>query len=168
MGFISFNHFSPFLTIKINLFTLFVILDDIFYTSFRDELNGKVSLFRHIVRIMKISTELTDEAVLEELGGRLAAARMERHLTQSALAVQAGISKRTIERLESGEVATQLSGFLRVCRALGLLERLEIFLPESVPGPMEQLRQMGRKRQRFRARKSTQDKPGKWTWGEPT
>jgi DNA-binding XRE family transcriptional regulator len=51
---------------------------------------------------MKISAQLTDEAVLHELGGRLAGLRIEHNLTQAALAEQAGVSKRTIERLESG------------------------------------------------------------------
>jgi transcriptional regulator with XRE-family HTH domain len=110
---------------------------------------------------------LTDEAVLQELGGRLANARIERNLTQAALAEQAGVSKRTVERLESGEVATQLSGFLRICRALGLLERFEMLLPEPVPGPMTQLKQAGRKRQRAREKKPEPDGAKKWTWGEP-
>lgn len=115
---------------------------------------------------MKISPNLTDQAILQELGGRLAAARIERNLTQAALAEQAGVAKRTVERLESGEVATRLSGFLRVCRALGLLERFELLLPEAVPGPMAQLKQQGRKRQRATGVKV---EPGekKWTWGEP-
>jgi transcriptional regulator with XRE-family HTH domain len=117
---------------------------------------------------MKISAQLTDKAVLQELGGRLAGLRIEHNLTQAALAEQAGVSKRTIERLESGEVATQLSGFLRVCRALGLLERFETLLPESVPGPMAQLKQAGRKRQRATGKRGVTEKPVKWTWGEPT
>lgn len=116
---------------------------------------------------MRISTQLTDEAVLKELGGRLAGARLEHNLTQAALAEQAGVSKRTVERLESGEVATQLSGFLRVCRVLGLLERFETLLPESVPGPMAQLKQAGRKRQRATGKKSAPGGSKKWTWGEP-
>ena len=115
---------------------------------------------------MNISTQLTDQAILQELGGRLASVRIERNLTQAALAEQAGVAKRTIERLESGEVATQLSGFLRVCRALGLLERLETLLPESAPGPMAQFKQQGRKRQRATAKKAA-GKPKQWKWGEP-
>jgi hypothetical protein len=72
-----------------------------------------------------------------------------------------------VERLESGEVATQLSGFLRVCRALGLLERFELLLPEPVAGPMVQLKQAGRRRQRATGKKAAARQPKKWTWGEP-
>ena len=117
---------------------------------------------------MKIEEQLTDQAILQELGGRLAAARIERDLTQAALAEQAGVSKRTVERLESGKVATQLSGFLRVCRALGLLERFDTLLSNPAPGPMAQLKHQGRKRQRATGRKATRAKPKKWSWGEPS
>lgn len=116
---------------------------------------------------MKITAQLTDESILKELGGRLTSARLVCNLTQAALAEQAGVSKRTVERLESGEVATQLSGFLRVCRALGLLERFDNLIPEAMTSPMEQLKQQGRKRQRASGRKAAAGEPKKWTWGEP-
>ncbi|HVR35539.1 MAG TPA: helix-turn-helix domain-containing protein [Methylomirabilota bacterium] len=116
---------------------------------------------------MRITAQLTDESVLEELGGRLAGARLGRNLTQAALADQAGVSKRTVERLEAGAVATQLSGFLRVCRTLGLLERFESLIPEAAVSPMAQLKQAGRKRQRATGKKAAAAKPKKWAWGEP-
>jgi transcriptional regulator with XRE-family HTH domain len=126
------------------------------------------ALSRHITLIMKITPQLTDEGILRELGARLGAARLECNLTQAALAEQAGVSKRTVERLESGEVATQLSGFLRVCRALGLVERFETLVSESVAGPMAKLKLQGRKRQRASGRKGASGEPKKWTWGEPS
>lgn len=116
---------------------------------------------------MKIASQLTDEAILQELGERLTRTRIERNLTQAALAEQAGVSKRTIERLESGEVATQLSGFIRVCRVLGLVENLEAFIPEPAVSPMQQLKQAGRKRQRATGKTAAVGTPKKWTWGEP-
>ncbi len=115
---------------------------------------------------MRIATQLTDEAVLKELGSRLAGTRIEQNLTQADLAEQAGVSKRTVERLESGEVATRLSGFLRICRVFGLLERFETLLPEPLPGPMAQLKQAGRKRQRATGKKTAPAASKKWTWGE--
>lgn len=115
---------------------------------------------------MKITGELTDAAVLKELGERIAWARIEQNRTQAALAEEAGVSKRTIERLESGEVATQLSGFLRVCRVLGLLDRLENFLPEAGASPMAQLKQAGRRRQRATGMRSRRKPASKWTWEE--
>ena len=115
---------------------------------------------------MKISRQLTDQAILRELGGRLAGARIERNLTQAVLAEQAGVAKRTLERLESGEVATQLSGFLRICRILGLLERFETLIPANVPGPIAQMKSQGKRRQRARGSKGNSEYSKKWTWGD--
>ena len=115
---------------------------------------------------MKISAQLTDASILKELGERLTGARLGRNLTQAALADQAGVSKRTVERLESGAVATQLSGFLRVCRVLGLLEHFENVAPEVAPSPMEQLKRQGTIRRRASGKKSVPAKLREWTWGE--
>ena len=115
---------------------------------------------------MKITAQLTDDSILKELGGRLTSVRLRRNLTQAALAEQAGVSKRTVERLESGAVATQLSGFLRICRTLDLLERFESLIPEVMTSPMEKLKKQGRKRQRASGRKAAPAKPKQWTWGD--
>jgi transcriptional regulator with XRE-family HTH domain len=115
---------------------------------------------------MKITEQATDQAVLSESGGRLAQVRLERNLTQAQLAEQAGVSKRTVERLESGSVATQMSGFIRVCRVLDLLERFDLLVPEPVPSPVEQLKLRGRKRQRASAKRKTKISPKKWQWGD--
>jgi putative transcriptional regulator len=111
---------------------------------------------------MKIAKQATDEAVLSELGSRLAQVRLERNLTQAQLAEQAGVSKRTVERLESGSVATQFSGFIRVCRVLDLVERFDMLVPEPVASPVEQLKLGGRKRQRASAKRKAKAAPKKW------
>jgi transcriptional regulator with XRE-family HTH domain len=115
---------------------------------------------------MSIHRLMSDEALLQELGHRVARLRLERNLTQAQLAEQAGISKRTLERLEAGAAATQLSLFLRVLRQLDLLERLELLLPEQKPSPIALLQQKegGRKR----ASRRTPLKPAApWSWGQP-
>ena len=114
---------------------------------------------------MKITKQATDEAVLAELGGRLAEIRLDRNLTQAELATQAGISKRTVERLEAGAVATQLSGFIRVCRVLDVIERFELLVPEPVPSPVAQLKLAGRKRQRASTANPNKPAGTKWQWG---
>src|SRR3990172_4893411 len=114
---------------------------------------------------MKITKQSTDEAVLGELGGRLARVRLDRNLTQAQLAEQAGVSKRTVERLESGSVAT-VSGFIRVCRVLDIVERFDLLVPEPVPSPVEQLKLRGRRRQRASARRKAKASSKKWQWGD--
>jgi transcriptional regulator with XRE-family HTH domain len=115
---------------------------------------------------MKISRGLSDRAVLGELGSRLAAVRLGQNLTQARLAEQAGVSKRTIERLETGTAGTQLSGFLRVCRALDLLEGLESLVPEPMPSPLAALARRGRARRRASTRVARRAPSAKWTWGD--
>ena len=116
---------------------------------------------------MKISSQLSDDAILHELGSRLAAVRLGRNLTQAALAEEAGVSKRTVERLESGEVAARLSGLVRVCRALGLAERFDALVPPPTVSPVEQLKLAGRRRKRASSRrKPATPARRKWTWGD--
>ncbi len=115
---------------------------------------------------MKIEKQMADAIVLRELGERLMASRLDRNLTQAALAEQSGVSKRTVERLESGEVATQLSSFVRVCRVLGMLERFDTLIPEPVPSPITQLKLQGRQRRRASGQRAGKIDPKKWTWGE--
>ncbi|HEY5246753.1 MAG TPA: helix-turn-helix transcriptional regulator, partial [Acidimicrobiales bacterium] len=73
---------------------------------------------------MRITNENDDETILAEMGRRLARTRLERNISQQGLATEAGVSKRTIERIEAG-AETRLSSFVRVLRVLGLLDQLD-------------------------------------------
>jgi len=108
----------------------------------------------------------SDRAVLEELGARLAHERVRRNWTQAQLAHEAGISKRTLERLEAGH-SVQLGGFVRVLRALGALGGLDALLPPAGPTPMEQLRGKGKVRRRASpTRGAHEPSDDGWRWGE--
>jgi transcriptional regulator with XRE-family HTH domain len=115
---------------------------------------------------MKFTSSLSDGVVLEEIGRRLEAIRLDRNQTQAQLATQAGVSKRTIERLESGAVAVQLSGFVRVCRALELLDRLDAFVPEPQASPIALLKLRGRNRRRASGKPVPGPALKAWTWGD--
>ena len=116
---------------------------------------------------MKITPHITDDALLALIGARLAQRRLAKNLTQGQLAGQAGLGLRTVQRLELGTSATQLSGFVRVCRVLDLLDRFETLVPEEAASPMAQLKQQGRARQRATGKKAALGQPKKWTWGDP-
>ncbi|MFO1459856.1 MAG: helix-turn-helix transcriptional regulator [Verrucomicrobiota bacterium] len=116
---------------------------------------------------MKIDSKMTDAVVLRQLGERMAGLRLSRNLTQQQLAEQAGLGLRTVQRLELGMAATLLSGWVRVLRVLGLVDRLEVLLPEPTEGPMVQLKRQGRRRQRARRPKAADRSAKPWTWGEP-
>jgi transcriptional regulator with XRE-family HTH domain len=111
---------------------------------------------------MRITDQMTDEMVLDLIGQRLESTRITHNLTQANLADRAGVSKSTVERLEKGNT-TQLSSFIRVCRALELLTRFEALLPEPVPSPMAQLKLRREHRQRASPLPKNETTEG-WTW----
>ncbi|MEY4641052.1 MAG: hypothetical protein RLZZ227_1046 [Pseudomonadota bacterium] len=115
---------------------------------------------------MIFSSTLSDTSVLLELGQRLAQLRLNRNLTQQALAREAGISLRTLHRIESGE-PSQTANLVRLLRALGLLDNLEALVPEAPASPMQQLKLKGKVRQRASSTGSaTVSEP--WTWNTDT
>lgn len=115
---------------------------------------------------MQLDDKMTDAAVLRQIGERIGGLRLARNLTQGQLAEQAGLGLRTVQRLELGAAATQLSGFLRVCRVLGLMDGLDAFIPEPAPSPMARLKLQGRTRKRATGEKAAPALGTKWTWGE--
>jgi transcriptional regulator with XRE-family HTH domain len=114
---------------------------------------------------MKITGLLTDDAVLAELGARIAGRRVELQLTQAAVAEQAGIAKRTLERMEAGQTS-QLSTLVRVLRVLDAASGLDSLIPESGPRPMELLKQKGKVRQRASGQRAAKATGKPWHWDE--
>lgn len=114
---------------------------------------------------MKITGLLTDDAVLAELGARIARRRLDMQLTQAALAEQAGIAKRTLERMEAGE-SSQLSTLVRVLRVLDAASGLDSLLPESGTRPMDLLKQKGRARKRASGQRAAKTTRKPWRWDE--
>jgi transcriptional regulator with XRE-family HTH domain len=96
---------------------------------------------------MRITIELTDQAVLREIGERLERRRIDAGLTQAELAEEAGISKRTVERIEAGR-STDFAMLLRLLRVLKLLEPLELWIPDLPQSPLVLLKGRGRARKR--------------------
>jgi transcriptional regulator with XRE-family HTH domain len=113
---------------------------------------------------MEILDTQTDEAILGEIGQRITRRRLAQQMTQAELAEQAGVGKRTLERVEAGLTA-QSSTLIRIFRVLGLLPRLDQMLAEPAIRPLEAAVRKGKARQRASGRtKSQQDKP--WSWEE--
>ena len=103
---------------------------------------------------------------LERLGERVVQHRLNRNLTQVELARAAGLSRRTLARLENGE-PTQLENFLRTLIALGLEDGLDRLVPDVPPSPIQQLERSGRARQRASgSRKSSPATGEPWSWGD--
>lgn len=108
---------------------------------------------------------ISDPEILVQLGERLARHRLDRNLTQAELAKEAGVSKRTVIRLEAGE-STQLTNLIRILRALRLLDNFDAFLPPPAPSPLDQLKAEKKRRKRASPRTQPPEAKDRWTWGD--
>ena len=94
---------------------------------------------------------MTNTAIAAELGNRLERLRLERNMTQMALADEIGITAKSYRQLIAG--GGKLENMIAALRALNCLNQLDNFLPEPPPSPLEQLKLRGKQRQRARITK---------------
>lgn len=85
--------------------------------------------------------------ILKELGNRIRNERLNANLSQNSLAVKAGVALRVLQNIEYGKTVA-ISNFLRVMRALNVLEQLDSFLPKSSYDPLEIVKLEGKRRKR--------------------
>ena len=113
---------------------------------------------------MKITKQIPPHIILQELGQRLARRRLDLGLTQAEAADEAGVGKRTVERIEGGG-DTQVSTLIRLLRVLELVEGLDQLVPKAKLRPLDLLKLKGKQRKRASSRGT--DKPtDKWQWGD--
>jgi transcriptional regulator with XRE-family HTH domain len=93
---------------------------------------------------------LNPEEMAQAIGENIRALRLQKNLTQSALAAQAGISMTALRHLESGQGAN-LGTLIRVVRALDKQEWLQALAPQVSINPLHMTPTLA---QRQRARTS--------------
>lgn len=111
-------------------------------------------------------TSFTSGRHIAELGERLESNRLQQNIPQTELAKKAGISTRTLRRLESGEGGS-LDSFVRLLMALGIDGNLAVLIPDASVRPME--RSGADKSERMRASRkqaSTSKSKDGWRWGD--
>ncbi len=114
---------------------------------------------------MKLTNDLSDGAVLQEVGKRITQYRLNQDKTQAVLAQEAGVSNRTLTRVEHGH-SVQSSSLIRILRALQLLENLNTLIPEPVVSPVQQLKMQGKRRQRASSKSTKSKKEESWSWSD--
>ena len=97
-------------------------------------------------------TELSDPAILQKMGRRMRDYRIRMEMTQGELAELSGVSMGTIVRMEQGGAISTLL-FISILRTMGLLENLEVLLPELSISPIQMRKMQGRRVQRIRHKK---------------
>ena len=106
----------------------------------------------------------TSEQIEAALCSRIERIRLTRNMTQAQLAKEAGVSPRTIGRLEKGQ-GVSVDTFVRVLTALGIQQNLETLLPDPAVRPIERIGVGGGERQRARPAPS-KSAGAAWAWGD--
>jgi len=94
---------------------------------------------------------------------RVMAVRLMKNINQRTIAEMAGVSQRTISRMENGKGVT-LDTFIRVMSALGLADQFSSLVPSADIRPIERVRQ-GRERKNASSPRKKKDPEQKWQWG---
>lgn len=117
---------------------------------------------------------MSDSKVLETLADGFRRERLNRNLTQQALADASGIGVATLRRFERGEGNISLLNMIALMRALDIVERLVFLFPDSEVTPMANLREQGagiyaekpsRQRASGGGSAETKEESG-WQWGD--
>ena len=96
---------------------------------------------------------MTNAGIASELGERIERLRLERNMTQAALAAEIGITTKSYRQLVAG--GGKLENLIAALRALDCLDQLDNFLPAPPPSPLELLKLQGKQRQRARTYPTT-------------
>lgn len=95
---------------------------------------------------MRITENETPRAIAHELGQRIKQARLNKDLTQAAVAEKSGLERRAVINAENGK--TTLENFVMIMDAIGLIGQLDSFLPSQPVSPLQLLKLRGKMRQR--------------------
>ena len=142
------------------------ILDALFnwrYRCYINALNGNLGGKRMSSYNIDFSmaTSVQIEAALCK---RLESIRLSRNITQVQLAEEAGVSPRTIGRLEKGQ-GVSMDTFIRIMMALNIHQNLEALLPDPAVRPIERIGIGAGERKRARPTQYSTESPV-WSWGD--
>lgn len=104
-------------------------------------------------------TQLSEEAIRQEIGRRLRRQRLNQNVSQVALATRSGVSRAAVQGVEGGADCT-LTTLIRLLRGLGVLDQLDLFLPDPGISPIQIARLQGKVRQRASAPRDHERRSG--------
>ena len=110
------------------------------------------------------TTTASAEQIETALCKQLEAVRLSKNITQADLAASAGVSRRTITRLERGD-GVSLETFIRVIKALGLVQNFELLLPSQTIKPIDRVKESPVRQRASKKSSEPKSKPP-WTWGD--
>ena len=94
-------------------------------------------------------TILSGTEIIQQLGKRYAQYRKRAKLTQKEVSEQSGLSVFTISGFENGtQTGISMSAFIKLMRAIGVLNQMEELLPELPPSPKELYYELEKRRKK--------------------
>lgn len=112
--------------------------------------------------MMKITGNENERAIMKELGARIKQYRISLNITQNDLANKCGISSSTVVRIENGDDSI-FSNYIKILNGLGLVQNLDILIPETQPNFKEIFEN---KPVRRRAKSESNKSKSNWVWEE--
>lgn len=113
---------------------------------------------------MKITGFESNNELLSIIGSRVKDFRIGMNLTQDELARDTGLSLRTIINLETGK-DVKLTSLLYVLRKFNIIQNLDGLIPDQGVRPSD-MHYLGKKRERVRRSKKSDNGNTAWKWGE--
>ncbi|HNX56956.1 MAG TPA: helix-turn-helix transcriptional regulator [Prolixibacteraceae bacterium] len=98
--------------------------------------------------------ELSDNAVLEQIGRFVQQSRLKQNKSQQQIADAAGVNRSTLSQIENGKGGTLIS-LIQILRVLGQMSFVKVFQVEDRPSPMYLATLEMKKRKRARSTKGT-------------
>ena len=105
---------------------------------------------------------MSDKAIVREIGRRLKRRRLEKNLTQEAVARSAGLNRTTIGQIERG-ASFSILALVQILRALDALDAVDAFLPDPGISPLQLAKMKGRQRRRASPQRDRSDE-GEAEW----
>ncbi len=106
---------------------------------------------------------MSDKAILEEMASRLQRRRLEKNISQEALASDAGLNRATVRQVEQGGSCSLLS-LIKLLRVLDCLDELEHFLPSQQFSPLQAAKTKHKQRLRASGNRSHVNKSEDSVW----
>ena len=107
---------------------------------------------------------MSDNEIIRVIGSYIKQQRLEQNITQAQLALNAGINRWTVGKIENGEPVT-LASLIQILRVLDLLHILRIFTSEEKISPIEYAKSQERRRKRARSKNNvTNGNKGEVEW----
>ena len=107
--------------------------------------------------------QLSDTAIINQIGYFIKHTRTEKNITQAQLADTSGLNRWTLSQIENGESIT-LSSLIQILRALNCLYVLNTFEVSEEISPLEYAKLKKRAKERVRNKTNSQDNEEDLGW----